>query len=175
MRRFCIRRYAALLVPSPPPNFYRPAVVHRNEAPPPQMRRPVPPGRINGPRGRDLRRDSVRLTPHIEAHHAEPHPPRLPPRCADRPSANHSRPHPQQHHPMQSQRLSTAAAPPAETGAARYDSRHPTRADPRGPIPARTVPLKPSLRRAQGGSKASISSRSDSPPTPVCGAPSIQN
>ena len=28
------------------------------------------PGRINGPRGRDLRRDCARLTPHIEAHHA---------------------------------------------------------------------------------------------------------
>jgi hypothetical protein len=27
------------------------------------------PGRINGPRGRDLRRDCARLTPHIEAHH----------------------------------------------------------------------------------------------------------
>jgi len=43
------------------------------------------PGHINGPRGRDLRRDSARLTPHIEAHHAEPHPSRRPPHRADRP------------------------------------------------------------------------------------------
>ena len=32
---------------------------------------------------------------------------------------DHLLPHPQQHHPMQSQRLSTAAAPPTKTGAAR--------------------------------------------------------